>query len=117
LAGLITFLGTALNPEKMFEDVKDENLKRRYENLGAGFLLSQYVTLLYSLGKNLAGRFFFGVLSPVCKDMAASAYVMLRDQNVEKVMLLAVPKELSTNTALLESIEYSSNGEKGKTAT
>lgn len=108
-------LAGALNPVSMVETIKDENLKRHLETVGVNLAWSQYITALYSASKSLEGKFVVGLLSPIFRSMAASAYVMLMDEQTQKAMSLAVPKDLVTDTTLLESIQYASRGEKGKT--
>lgn len=113
--GIFAALAGALNPVSMIETIKDENLKRHLETVGVNFVWSQYITALYSASKSLEGKFILGILSPIFRSMAASAYVMLMDEQIQKAVFLAVPKDLVTDTTLLESIQYASRGEKGKT--
>lgn len=113
MAALLQILGSALNPVSLVEQVKDENLKRRFELLGASFAQSQYITFLYSFGLALQNSFLFSWLSPVFLSLAASALKQFQDEDIAKVVNLSVPKALVTNTTLLDSIQYTSQEEKG----
>jgi len=112
--GLLSILAGALNPVDAIEEIKDGSLKRQMETVGISLLWSQYITFLYETSKAIKGSFFLGMFSPVLRSLAASAYTLLSDESVEKVVLLSVSKELVNDKDLLDSIQYSSRGEKGK---
>lgn len=85
--------------------IKDDNLKRAAIQVSLSAAYSQYITGLYTLGKGLEGKRFVGIFARPLQMMAASLYRLLQFQKTESNMYLAVPKELSTNAELLESIE------------
>lgn len=113
--GFLAPLAAALNPVGMVETIKDENLKRHLETLGVNLVWSQYITLLYSAADSFQGKFIVGILSPILRSLAASAYVLLQDQQTQKAVNLAVPVKLVTDKQLLETIQYVPMDEKGKT--
>jgi hypothetical protein len=112
---VLSILAGALNPVSIIETVKDENLKRKLEGFGVSLLWSQYITLLYELGNAVQGKLFVGLLAPVFRMLAASAYKLVQQQNIQKVMELSVSKALTEDTALLDKITFASLvEEKGK---
>jgi hypothetical protein len=112
--GIFAAVAGALNPVSMVETIKDENLKRHLETVGVNLAWSQYITALYSAADSFKGKFIVGLLSPVLRSLAASAYILLMDQQTQKAVNLAVPKTLVSDKTLLDSIQYVPRDEKGK---
>lgn len=112
--GMFAALAGALNPVSMVETIKDENLKRHLETVGVNLAWSQYITALYSAADSFKGKFIVGLLTPILRSLAASAFILLQDQQTQKAVNLAVPKALVTDKTLLDSIQYVPRDEKGK---
>ena len=92
------------DPISYINEVKDEKLKLAVATVGISAAYSQYITLLYELGKSLDGKWAFGVFSQPLIKMAASLYKLLQQQNTEKLIYTSVPRELAADQKLLDSI-------------
>jgi hypothetical protein len=92
------------NPVEMVEGITDEALKRAAIETATSLVYSQYITLLYTLGKALAGKKFIGWLGGPLITMAASAFVMLVRQDCQKLFYMSVPAELVNDQKLRDSI-------------
>jgi len=87
-------------------DFRDDSLKQQIAKVVVSAAYSEYITFLYEMGAALVGKRWIGWLAPVFKRMAASQYKLLLYQDVQKVLVLAVPLGLAQDAALLDSIYF-----------